>query len=1019
MRSLSQIILLLILSIGLYAQSPHGSDLTIACADCHIQKGWKLEAGTYVFDHQKTQFPLEGSHKDVYCTKCHTSLVFSEAKTECISCHTDMHYQTVGTDCGRCHTPKSWIVNNITEIHQQSRFPLVGAHLTADCYSCHPSASLLRFEPLGIECFDCHKKDYEATTNPNHVTGNFSTNCTDCHLLNAFTWGGTNFTHAFFPLTEGHEIFDCKECHKDQNNYSNISSECLACHQTNFNATTNPNHIAADIPTDCKECHTTAPGWKPAEFKQHDGQYFPIYSGKHRNEWDLCSDCHTSPNNFAVNSCIVCHNNQGELNSQHGDVGGYEFNDPACFACHPTGDAEGGFNHNNTNFPLTGAHTTVDCALCHVTGYPGTTTVCGDCHANDYNQTNNPNHTTAEISTDCATCHTTAPGWVPASFGNHEVYPLTGGHATIANDCFSCHNGDYNNTPTVCFGCHAPNYNQTTNPNHLASGIPNDCAMCHTTNPDWKPATFPIHNDVYPLTGAHATIAEDCFSCHNGDYTSTPNVCFGCHSQNYSQTTNPNHNAIGIPTDCETCHTTNPDWKPAVFPNHDGYYVIAGAHLTIANDCGACHNGNYVTTPNTCFGCHETNYNQTNNPSHQTAQFPTDCESCHTQSAWVPSTFDHDGQYFPIYSGKHNGKWDLCSDCHTDPSNYAIFTCITCHQAGETNSQHEGISGYVYNSDACLACHPDGSGGGAFDHSNTGFPLTGAHIGLDCIACHENGYSGTSTNCADCHDNNYNQTTNPNHNVIGIPNDCASCHTTNPGWTPATFPIHSNYYQLTGGHATIANNCFSCHNGNYNTTSTVCFDCHSQNYNQTTNPNHSGIGIPDECATCHTTNPGWAPATFPIHSNYYVLQGAHVSIANDCAACHSGNYNTTPITCFGCHQNNYNQTTNPPHLSAQFPTNCETCHTQTTWIPSTFDHDGQYFPIYSGNHHNAWDQCSDCHNDPNNYAVFTCLTCHGQNQMNNEHNGVSGYQYNSEACYSCHPTGGGGGSKKLFKQIKD
>ena len=43
--------------------------------------------------------------------------------------------------------------NNINEIHRQSRFPLVGAHLTADCYSCHPSASLLRFEPLGCGMF--------------------------------------------------------------------------------------------------------------------------------------------------------------------------------------------------------------------------------------------------------------------------------------------------------------------------------------------------------------------------------------------------------------------------------------------------------------------------------------------------------------------------------------------------------------------------------------------------------------------------------------------------------------------------------------------------------------------------------------------------------------------------------------------------------------------------------------------------------------------------------------------------
>ena len=107
----------------------------------------ELEAGTYSFTHNKTGFPLEGMHQGVNCKNCHPTLVFSQAENECMSCHTDMHSQTVGMECARCHTPKSWIVENITDIHQQSRFPLVGPHYTADCYDCHPSASLFKFEP--------------------------------------------------------------------------------------------------------------------------------------------------------------------------------------------------------------------------------------------------------------------------------------------------------------------------------------------------------------------------------------------------------------------------------------------------------------------------------------------------------------------------------------------------------------------------------------------------------------------------------------------------------------------------------------------------------------------------------------------------------------------------------------------------------------------------------------------------------------------------------------------------------
>ncbi|MBK7029732.1 MAG: hypothetical protein IPH45_11175 [Bacteroidales bacterium] len=39
------------------------------------------------------------------------------------------------------------------------------------------------------------------------------------------------------------------------------------------------------------------------------------------------------------------------------------------------------------------------------------------------------------------------------------------------------------------------------------------------------------------------------------------------------------------------------------------------------------------------------NYNQTTNPNHVTSQFATTCQDCHTQTAWVPSTFDHDNTY--------------------------------------------------------------------------------------------------------------------------------------------------------------------------------------------------------------------------------------------------------------------------------------------------------------------------------------------------------------------------------------
>jgi len=187
MRKLSLIILSLLAVVFISAKpmsdSPHGKGFNLNCDLCHSSKSWKLDKTIYAFNHNKTAFPLNGQHQAIDCRSCHPTLVFSEAKTACVDCHTDMHYQTVGPDCGRCHTTKSWIVENITEIHQRSRFPLLGAHRTADCSVCHKSASLLRFEPLGVQCYDCHQANYMGTTNPNHIQGEFSKDCIQCHSI--------------------------------------------------------------------------------------------------------------------------------------------------------------------------------------------------------------------------------------------------------------------------------------------------------------------------------------------------------------------------------------------------------------------------------------------------------------------------------------------------------------------------------------------------------------------------------------------------------------------------------------------------------------------------------------------------------------------------------------------------------------------------------------------------------------------------------------------------------------------
>jgi hypothetical protein len=120
-----------------------------------------------------------------------------------------------------------------------------------------------------------------------------------------------------------------------------------------------------------------------------------------------------------------------------------------------------------------------------------------------------------------------------------------------------------------------------------------------------------------------------------------------------------------------------------------------------------CHVNNvYRGTARDCAGCHRSLYDRTTNPNHAASGFPPTCESCHrdTDATWTQAVFSHS---FPITSGHHR---TACVSCHQSSGNFAVFTCLTCHQRSETDSEHRGRNGYRYDSLACYSCHPDGRG---------------------------------------------------------------------------------------------------------------------------------------------------------------------------------------------------------------------------------------------------------------------------------------------------------------------
>jgi len=460
-------------------------------------------------------------------------------------------------------------------------------------------------------------------------------------------------------------------------------------------------HGSLDI--SCEECHTTE-GWRPLRdpvLHDHSQTGFLLRFG-HRSV--QCASCHQSLEfRFVPTSCIDCHadNHRGELGV-------------ACEDCHTPAGWDNRRRmwdlHNSTLFPLIGVHATVDCAACHRPDapfeYTSTPLDCLSCHLADYEQTTEPDHIRVGFPTECELCHTPA-GWQPArldgggGFDHNSFFVLSGAHRTL--DCSACHRDGFGNTPTDCYSCHRGDYESTTDPNHAAAGISTNCENCHGSG-SWEGAVLD-HDRFFALTGQHRGL--DCQDCHANGFAGTPRDCVACHRDDYNSTTDPNHAAAGFSTDCESCHNTS-GWEGAVV-DHDRFFRLTGAHRAL--DCQECHADGFAGTPTDCFACHRDDYNSTSDPNHAASGFPTDCELCHNTNSWDDAEFiDHDALFFPIFSGKHRGEWDQCSDCHTVSSNFSLFECINCHEhrREEMDKKHEDEEGYVYESTACLNCHPDG-----------------------------------------------------------------------------------------------------------------------------------------------------------------------------------------------------------------------------------------------------------------------------------------------------------------------
>jgi hypothetical protein len=454
-------------------------------------------------------------------------------------------------------------------------------------------------------------------------------------------------------------------------------------------------------------------------------------------------------------------------------------------------------------------------------------------------------------------------------------------------ECTQCHvEPVFANVGKNCADCHQDIHRRQMGPN---------CEQCHTVQ-GWDITAQQVkdHMNRFPLLGTHGTV--QCEECHKqaatGIFYGLSTQCDSCHMKDWQQATNPPHASAGTAfaaANCQSCHSTFDSWLAATFDHSTTGFPLTNAHASPPVPCAACHvNNNYnlQIAPTDCGNaqCHLTTWQQTNNPAHSAAGSAfaaANCSSCHDTIAWTDSIFNHAITGWPL-TGNHQmapaGVITACTQCHVG-NNYNLTStdCYGCHTADWNSTQTLGgaVPNHVaalFPTSMCSTCHDTLLwSDGKFDHSTTGWALTGAHqmapaaggVITSCTQCHvNNNYSLTSANtaCYGCHVADWNSTQTlggsvPNHIAAGYPTTCDSCHTT-ASWLGATF--NHTYYPIPH-HGSVCND---CHQVSTDYSSFTCINCHTTTAHQQTETVNTHAGVsgfvygPETCYNCHKNGGG-------------------------------------------------------------------------------------------------------------------------------------------------------------------
>lgn len=396
-------------------------------------------------------------------------------------------------------------------------------------------------------------------------------------------------SHAEFEM-------ECEHCHQPLETSQDVL--CLECHSSVSDQLSSKRGVHAQMENrhDCAACHPDHQGrdFDPtaAALLLFDHSVTDFSLDSHQFDYQavplVCEACHFMGDEFALNgaACQTCHSDHDRtFMTQHTHNFGVD-----CLDCHDGLDTLARFNHRDTDFPLDGQHTQVDCADCHTEErIEDIVSNCAACHQEaDLHR--------GIFDQDCSTCHTTMD-WSPAimngipfEHGRDANFSLALHGQTFDDDaitCADCHPESIQDfSLDQCMQCHA---SQDANlMNEHQSVFSSDCLECHDGVD--RMSNFD-HNNIFELDGRHAEI--DCESCHaNKTFRGTPTECTQCHAE-------PQIHLGSFGLQCQNCHLTTA-WQPARLVRHT-FPLDHGESDQIT--CEVCHTSTYIEY--TCYECHE------------------------------------------------------------------------------------------------------------------------------------------------------------------------------------------------------------------------------------------------------------------------------------------------------------------------------------------------------------------------------------------------------------------------------